>query len=339
MACCRIEQSAADVQQLDALAALIEQAQTIAICAHTKPDGDALGSGLALSMIISHLWPDKMVTNLLADNEDIPDMYRFLPKSDTLVQPATYTQDPDLFIMVDLAYPARLNEAQPIFERARKRATVDHHPADTPVGDVCFSRPEAAAAGVLVAQFALYKKVPLTPQMATCLMCALVTDTGSFQYQNANTEAFTIASILVEAGADPAEISLQVYQSQSLAYLRLKSLVMGRISIFDKGRVAYSYATEEDFARCAVLPDQAEGLIDMVRSVAGTQVALFLKQVDKHVVRGNLRSKSDIDISGVARELGGGGHKAAAGFTFNGTIDEALSSALPKLHVLFEEGL
>ena len=102
---------------------------------------------------------------------------------------------------------------------------------------------------------------------------------------------------------------------------------------------AYSYATEEDFARCAVLPDQAEGLIDMVRSVAGTQVALFLKQVDKHVVRGNLRSKSDIDISGVARELGGGGHKAAAGFTFNGTIDEALSSALPKLHVLFEEGL
>ena len=165
-------------------------------------------------------------------------------------------------------------------------------------------------------------------------MCALVTDTGRFQYQNTDPEAFGCASILVCKGALPSEISLNVYQSFRVQYLHLKSAVMGRIKTFEGGRIAYSYATEADLKRTGADLSEADGLVDVVRSVAGSEIALFLKKVPGGLVRGNLRAKGDIDVSEVARLMGGGGHKAAAGFTFEGDIDEALSRVLPPLREL-----
>jgi phosphoesterase RecJ-like protein len=112
---------------------------------------------------------------------------------------------------------------------------------------------------------------------------------------------------------------------------------MGRITTFEHGRIAYSYSTEADLQRTGASLDESDGLIDVVRSVAGSEVALFLKEVPGGKVRGNLRSKTGRDISGVARALGGGGHKAASGFTIEGTVDDALSAALPLLHDLFAD--
>ncbi|WP_028264183.1 DHH family phosphoesterase [Atopobium fossor] len=331
------ESFSAQPKKIDAIAELIDTAQTIVICAHTNPDGDALGSGLGLAMLIERMWPGKEVVNLLADDKPIPSIYKFLPQSERFVFPSQYTGTPDLFFMIDLPHPSRLNHAQEIYERAFKRVTIDHHPSQESLGDVCLSRPEVAATGVLIAEMALNRNLVLTPDIATCLLTAIVTDTGSFQYQNADSEAFEIASLLVDAGADPAVISLNVYQSFRLEYLHLASLVMGRIKTYDNGRIAYSYATQQDFAATGALLEEGEGLIDIVRSVAGTQLALFIKQVDSNTVRGNLRSKSDLDVSQVASKLGGGGHRAAAGFTFNGTIEEVLAQALPMLQTLFED--
>ena len=140
--------------------------------------------------------------------------------------------------------------------------------------------------------------------------------------------------MLVDAGASPSMISLNVSQSFRLAYLHLESVVMGRIVTFDHGRIAYSYATRNDLERTGAHPDECDGLIDVVRSVEGSEVALFLKELPDGKVRGNLRSKGKHDISVVARSMGGGGHKAAAGFTSDGGIDATLACVLPQLQAV-----
>lgn len=322
--------------RFDEVTRLIEGADTIAICAHTSPDGDALGSGLALAELIERTWPGKTVVGLLADTDVVPRIYQFLPGADRLVSASAYDGAPDLFICVDLSQPGRLNEARPVLERSARVAVFDHHPSSAePFWDAGVVRPEAAAAGVIVAEYAEHLAGGITPTMAQCLLCALVTDTGRFQYQNANPEAFAVASMLVDAGADPADVALHVYQSDRLAYVHLSATVMGRIVTFEGGRVAYSYATSADFAATGVPVAECDGLVDLVRCVEGTEVALFLKEVPGGKVRGNLRSKSDLDVSAIAREMGGGGHVAAAGFTVDGDIDEALAAVLPKLHALY----
>lgn len=320
------------------VAALIDAATEIVICAHTNPDGDALGSGLALAQLISQHWEGKHVTNLLADNDPVPRLYRFLPGADSFVRASAYEGDPDLFIIVDLSVASRLNQAQPVLERSAHVAILDHHPSTTPFGDVALIRPDAAAAGVIIAELALAMGATITPDIANCLFCAIVTDTGRFQYQNADSEAFECASMLVDAGASPSLISLNVYQSFRLAYLHLESVVMGRIVTFEHGRIAYSYATRKDLERTGALPDECDGLIDVVRSVEGSELALFLKETPDGLIRGNLRSKGDHDISGVARAFGGGGHKAASGFTTDMGIDATLAAVLPLMRAVLAAG-
>lgn len=206
-------------ERFASIAEAMEAAGSIAICAHTNPDGDALGSGLALAAALRAKWPEKEVVSLLADPEPIPRLYDFLPFVDTLVHAADYDGVPDLFVSVDLSDVARLHDGEAVMRRARRSAIMDHHPCEEPYTDLALIRPDAAAAGVIVAEFALHLGVRITPQMAQCLFCALSTDTGRFQYQNADAEAFSVASLLVDAGASPSEVSLNVYQNYSLPFL------------------------------------------------------------------------------------------------------------------------
>ena len=316
-----------------AIEKLIESCATIAICAHTSPDGDALGSQLALSSIIASRWPEKRIDCLLADDNDVPRIYRFLEGADALIRASEYGGDPELFICVDLSAPSRLNKAQAVLERSRHIAVIDHHPARESFWEAGIVRPDAAAAGVIVCEFARHLGVVLSPSAAQCLFCAVATDTGRFQYQNADSEAFEIASELVAAGADPAEVSLRVYQSDRIDYLHLEARVMGRIRTFEDGRIAFSYATLADLEATGVDTSECDGLIDIVRRVDGAEVALFLRQAGD-VVRGNLRAKGNLDVSEVARAMGGGGHPAASGFTSELDLDETLNRVLPALRAL-----
>ena len=139
-------------------------------------------------------------------------------------------------------------------------------------------------------------------------------------------------------GADPARVALEVYQSMRVEFLHLKSIVMGRIKTVAHGRVAYSYAYESDLKDCGVTSDECDGLVDVVRAVMGVEVCLFLKGIEGDTkVRGNLRSKGELDVSEIAANFGGGGHHAAAGFTNAGTISETLTAALPMLAELVGE--
>lgn len=311
---------------------LIRAADTIAISGHTNPDGDALGSVLGLGLALRRHFPLKRVTTLLADDAPIPRVYRFLPGSEDLVPATRYTEDPDLFISVDAPSLERLEDSAAVARRTASCLTIDHHPAREEFADAVIRRPEAAATAVLVADMLAAAHIELDPAIATCLFCGIVTDTGRFQYQNANPESFACAARLVAAGADPSRVALEVYQSQRLEYLHLEAVVLGRIRTAAEGRVAYSYATSDDLESCGVGHDECDGLVDAVRQVAGAEVCMFLKDgKTPGLVRGNLRSKGDLDVSTVAARHDGGGHKAAAGFSYKGTVEQALDALLPEL--------
>ena len=231
---------AGQAESFDAITSLIERSQRIAVCAHTSPDGDALGSQLALIELIERTWPEKDVRGLLADDDVVPRIYQFLPgsrapRSARVTTPRTLTS----LSALTSSHPDRLNQAGrrsgALGEGRRARPPPVRGP---PFWDAGVVRPSAAAAGVIVAEYALHLAGALTETMAQCLLCALVTDTGRFQYQNANGEAFRVASALVDAGASPSEVSLHVYQSDRVSYLHLSATVMGRITTFEQGRIA-----------------------------------------------------------------------------------------------------
>jgi phosphoesterase RecJ-like protein len=327
----------AQVAAFEAIDKILAGATSVALCPHVGADGDALGSILAMAELLRLQYPSvREVTLLLPDDKPVPPTYAFMPGSERFVKASSYTGTPEVFLALDLPAASRLGKARAIAERAGRVVVMDHHPAEGAFGEPHLERRDAAATGVIVAEFVRFVGQEFTPSMALNLMTSIMTDTGCFQYQNANSEAFCVASELVNAGADPARISLEVYQSSSLPYLHLKSMVMGRIVTFAAGAVAYSYATREDMCHTGVRDDECDGLIDVVRSVRGSRVALFLKETADGNVRGNLRSKCELDVSSVARALGGGGHPAAAGFTFEGPLDEAFAQAMPLLCALVE---
>lgn len=316
---------------------LIGDADRIAISGHTSPDGDSLGSVLGLGMALRAHYPLKTIDFLLADNAPVPRIYRFMEGSETMVPACTYTADPDLFIVVDAPVVSRIADAAEVLERSAHVVAFDHHPSTCEFAEVSVRKPSAAACAVLIQEFLSFAGISLTKQISTALLCGIVTDTGRFQFQNADPAAFVTAAELVGHGGDPARVSLEVYQSQRIEYLRLESIVMARIRTVANGRVAYSYAYASDLERCGVSTDECDGLVDVVRSVMGVEVCLFLKGTCADTVRGNLRSKGAYDVSTVAAAFGGGGHVAASGFTYKGSIEQTLRAALPMLADLVGE--
>ena len=311
---------------------LIEGASSIAISGHTSPAGDALGSVLGLGLSLMKAFPDKDIALLLADDDPVPRIYRFMEGADRLVPASSFTGDPDLFISVDVPVVERLNNSADVLRRSKHVVCFDHHPAREEFAEVSLRRVDAAACAMIIDRFLDDCGIVVRDRIATCLLC------GRFQYQNADAAAFHAASRLVAHGADPARVALEVYQSMRVEFLHLKSIVMGRIKTVAHGRVAYSYAYESDLKECGVTSDECDGLVDVVRSVMGVEVCLFLKGIEGDTkVRGNLRSKGDMDVSEIAANFGGGGHHAAAGFTNNGTIFETLTAALPMLAELVGE--
>ena len=180
--------------------------------------------------------------------------------------------------------------------------------------------------------------VERTFEMAQCCYLALMTDTGRFQFQNTTPEAFALAGEMVSAGARPEECSQEIYQRRSAASLGLEGVMLSNMQIAPSGEWALSYARLDDFERLGAVKADAEPLIDVLRSLDGIRVACMLRE-QEDVVRGSLRAKGDgIDVAALAREIGGGGHKAAAGFTYKGSIDDALAEMPALLDGLFAGG-
>lgn len=321
-----------DFETFSRIAALIEQAQSVAISGHTDPDGDALGSVLALTALIERRWPHVRVQPLLANNRPVVEAYRFLSGVERLMPAARYREVPDLFISVDTPMPERLKDAKAVFERARTTAAFDHHPTMEAFAQVNYLRANAASVGDIVYDFMVHVGVSPTSELATCILTAVLTDTGRFQYQNTDAHALRVAAAMVEAGASPTQVSESVYQSDSLAALKLKEVALARLATDECGLVAYSYVTQADLKRLGATVEDCDGLIDVPRALRGVRACLFLREQKDGTVRGSVRSKASwLDVSAVAMRFNGGGHRAAAGLTYKGTVEGALAEVVPAL--------
>lgn len=305
----------------------LRRASSVVVCAHVRPDGDAVGSVLAMTLALRENGVPAVPT--LADPDSAPRTYGFLPGFGLYV-PAAQLEAPQVFVALDSPNFDRLGAAADLARAAGSLVVLDHHPDALPYGDVNVLEPEAAATGQMVWRFARELDREPSVDVARCCYVGLITDTGRFSYDNTAAEALRDAAEMVSAGVDPADTARLVYQSRSAASLAMEARAMSRLTLANGGHVAYAWVTDEDFAELGTSPEEGEGLPDAVRVLDGIDVALIIRQRGDEV-RVNLRAKTGFDVGSVARSFGGGGHKAASGLTWEGTMDTLLPVLLAKL--------
>lgn len=317
------EPSAAYAEAAQALAS----ASSVVVCAHVDPDGDAIGSTLGLVNALRRL--GIAATPALAEDRDAPATYDFLPGFGEL-RYASQLEAPDVFVALDTPNPARLRNAAALAEKANTTIVVDHHPDNVLYGDLNLVDPGAAAAGQIVWRMLPLMNVPADAGIAVCLYVALLTDSGRFQYSNSDASVLRDAAGMIDTGLDVHEIYERVYENQSLGHLEIVGRVKSRVQLANGGRVAYSWVTDEDFAETGAVHETTENLVDSIRVIGGPEVVFLAKQAGP-TCRVSLRAKGHGDVGGVARHFGGGGHVAAAGFSFDCDLAALLEKLLPLL--------
>jgi phosphoesterase RecJ-like protein len=306
--------------------ALAESREAI-VCSHVDPDGDAVGSVLGLSLALESL--GVAVQRVTADERPAPAAYAFLRGFDGF-EPPGGARACDTFVALDTPQLARLGAAAPLAERCQRLLVIDHHPDASAFGQSDLLDAGSAAVGQIVWRLLPSMGVIPDTDVATCLYAALVTDTGRFQYSNTDASVLRDAAAMVEAGVDVADISRRLYESRSPQSLALTGRVLSRISLVNDGRVAWTWLDGADLAETGARLEDAENLVDAVRTVSGVDVVFMVKS-DAEGSKVSLRAKDSFDVGGVARALGGGGHRAAAGFFSEDAMDSVVDRLLPHL--------
>ena len=297
---------------------------------HVRPDGDALGSELAMVAILEALGKDVGTCNPFA----IPPNLRFLDvrhKHRQLGVDVSPEQldDYDVLMVLDTSAWAQLGPMADAVKRTKiLKVVVDHHVSGDDLGAEMFKNPEAEATGRLVVDAADQLGVPLTPEIARPAFVALTTDTGWFRFSSATADTLRLAARLVDAGATPDQLYRELYETDSHARLQLIGRALGRAEIERGGCLIYTWLTQEDFKASGAQPSDSEDIINMTLSVGGTQAAVILVEQATGGFKVSLRSRSHVDCSAIAERFGGGGHKKAAGAFLNEPLESARQKIL-----------
>jgi phosphoesterase RecJ-like protein len=299
-----------------AIAALEGSGEVVVAC-HVDPDGDALGSMLGLGTFLRRRGKTVWM-GWGSETLSLPPHYRFLPGRELIGPVRAHPERPEVFVAVDCADIKRLERLRPSFEGAGTRINLDHHLSNDLFGDVNLVDAGASSSSELA--YELMRRMGGTPDAAeaTCLYTGIVTDTGRFQFPSTSPETLRVAADLRELGADHHLVATQVFESASFGYLRLLGAVLARVRLDDG--VVWSYLRQEDLREVGL--DETEHLIDVLRAVREARVAALLKEESTGAYKVSLRSRDGVDVSAVARSLGGGGHARAAGFSAEGSVEE-----------------
>lgn len=298
-------------------AAVIDAADSLAITCHVNPDGDALGSALALAHAARAAGREAVVA--FGGPQDLADTLAFLDTT-PLVAPEDFPEAPACLVVFDVAAPTRLAEIGHTASRAGTVVVIDHHRSNDGFGDVTVIHPEIAASAQLATYLIEALGWPIDRTVATCLLTGIVTDTGRFQYSSTDGETLRVAARLLDAGVRPEEIGQRVYEAVPFGYLAVSAAVLGRARLEEELGLVWSTMTEADLAAAGIGYAQADPLIDDLRIAREAGVALLLKETEAGW-KGSLRSRGEVDVAAVAALFGGGGHHNAAGFTAPGPVD------------------
>ena len=296
----------------------ISAAQTIVMACHVNPDGDALGSMLGLGLALAAAGKD--VTCVSADG--VPDIYAFLPGQHLLAR-LTGADSYDLAIVLDSGDIERVGSALAAVKRARRLLNLDHHATAKGFGDVQLVDPSAASTSEIVYALLLALDIPVTAGVATCLFTGVTTDTGAFRFRNVTANTLEVAARLVAAGASPAEISERVFDNRSFAATKLLGQALTAMESSADGRIVWTRVRYGDFVRLGASDEDTEGFVNYARNVRGAEIGILFRELPDGSARVSLRGSHHVDVSLIAKQFGGGGHRMAAGCTAPGPLAEA----------------
>ena len=303
---------------LEAACDVIRRGRTFIIACHIRPDGDTLGSGIALWLALNGLGKKAWIVSV----DGVPDPWGFLPHTDVLLASAP-KEDFDVAIAVDADGIERVGDARPAVESARTVISIDHHAGAAPFGDVRVHDPKAAATAELVIEILDILNVPIDTDIATCLMAGIIGDTGAFRFTNVTPRTFETAARLLRAGASSSEIARRVYEDRSLIATKVLGHVLADLRTSIGEAIVWGSVSLEDFAALGASDEHTDGVVNFILAVQGARVGLLFREYPDGTVRVSLRSNGDIDVSKIANIFGGGGHAAAAGCTVEGNLATA----------------
>jgi len=307
---------------LQAVAAALRDHDRFLVVTHENPDGDALGSLLATTLALRRLGKD--VEMYLGGSGSLPREYAFM-QLDRLRRDLPDDLEQRVLVAVDCAKADRIGPDPNPVERASLVIDIDHHHDNTRFGDLNLIVADASSTGEVLRDLIRELDVELTPDLAEPLYIALVTDTGRFQYTNTTPKSLRLAAELVDAGADLHAVFQQVYESVEFAKLKLLARALERARVLEGGLIIVSHLLRTDFAEVGAAEPYSEGIIDYLRAVEGAELAALIREPprdDGPTRRVSLRASVDeLDVSAIARMFGGGGHRQAAGFSSDASID------------------
>lgn len=306
---------------LDNILDEINKANSIVILTHENPDGDAIGSGLALYNALKDMGknPDLIIP-------EFPRTFEFLPGADE-IKKGSDIEKYDLAISVDCATIKMLNGFANYFENAEVKISIDHHSTNTMFGDINYVSPDAPACAQILIVLLNYFKIEVTKEIGTCILAGIITDTGGFKYSGVTAETFEFVAWLLNKGINVSKIYRKVLQTKTRANFELNRIASNRLEFFEDGKVAFTYITKEDEEEVNAESGDHEGIVETGRDIEGVEVSVFIRETDKGC-KISMRSNEYVNVSDVCLLLGGGGHIHAAGVTMQCTIEQAKEKIL-----------
>lgn len=307
---------------------ILREHRRFAILGHIRPDGDALGSQLALALSLQALGKEVRVWN----EDGMLEKYSFLPRAELLTKPPSAPEDFDVAIALDTAIQNRLGTALPAVRSSKIWINIDHHMSNPGYGDVVYVDSSAPATAEIIFRLIKSEGLPFNRDIAENLFAAISTDTGSFQYPKTSAHTFEIAAELIRTGLDVGGLSQLLYENYPRRRLELLRELLRTMRFQQEGRVASFSLTLKTAAELGVLPEDNEGLIDHLRAVHGVIVAVFFEELSDGKVRVSMRSKTEVvDVCAICQKFGGGGHMLAAGARVLGTLPEVEERVLKEV--------
>ena len=302
---------------LDDILEKIKQADTIAIMAHETPDGDAIGSCLAMNAALKKLGkrPDVII-------REVPKVFDFMPGRDE-IKKDTNVEKYDLAISLDCADLKRVDGSE-YFENAKETIVIDHHGTNTMFGDINFVNPASPACCQILIGMFQYFNIEIDKELGTCILTGIITDTGGFKYAGVTPETFEFTAELLEKGVNVSKIYKKVMDTKTKAYFELMKKITNRMEFLYDGKIAFTYLNNEDMKEANAEPGDHEGLVNIGRDIEGVEVSIFIRQKEdeENTYKISMRSNEYVNVSDICMTFGGGGHERAAGASIEGTVEE-----------------
>ena len=309
---------------MDQIVQHIKDARHILIVSHAEPDGDSVGSLLALGLALTKI--GKSIT--LLNPSPIPAVYRFLPGADRIVQQIIKAEKFDLVIVLDCGDIDRVGDAAVDVSKIPMLINIDHHVSNTGFGQAQFVDTTACATAEIIYRLINVLNIPCDKDIATSIYTGILTDTGSFRFSNTNRASFVISSAMIDAGVEPHRVAQHVFGTYSLGRMKLLNMALNSIEISENGKLSMMTITRSMLNTTGTNSEDLDGMINYARRIEDVKVAALIHEIKNgggkfinmnryHV---SLRSDSSVDVAKIASKFGGGGHTSAAGFQIESTL-------------------